>query len=76
MSMYNHQGIPEYLVKMRGKDTKAGARPRSSITNVEWDIDTSSGFILSDDEDFEADDFEDDILILKKFHFISTTFSR
>ncbi|GAB7332859.1 hypothetical protein MBLNU13_g04577t2 [Cladosporium sp. NU13] len=70
MSMYNYQGIPEYLIKAGGCDTRAGVRLRSSLPSVERDIDASSSSSRSDDEDSEADDFNDDILMLENFHFI------
>jgi tetratricopeptide (TPR) repeat protein len=73
MSMYNHQGIPESLLKAGGGDTRVGARPTSGSDGVEHDSDTSSS--ASDDEDSEMDDFEDDILTLENFGFISIMFS-
>jgi tetratricopeptide (TPR) repeat protein len=73
MSMYNYQGIPEYLLKARGSGVRPGARLTSSFDSAERDSGASSS--ASDDEGSEADDFEDDILMLENFHFISTTFS-
>jgi tetratricopeptide (TPR) repeat protein len=73
MSMYNYQGIPEYLLKARGSDVRPGARFTSNLDGAECDDSASSN--TSDDEGSEAADFEDDILMLENFHFISTTFS-
>jgi tetratricopeptide (TPR) repeat protein len=73
MSMYNYQGIPEYLLKARGSDARPGARLTSNLDGAECDSSASSD--ASDDEGSEADDFEDDILTLENFHFISKTFS-
>ena len=75
MSMYKYQGIPEYLVKAEIHDTRAGARLRSSLCGVEQDSDASSSSSPSDDEDSEADNFEDDVLMLENFYFISTMLS-
>jgi tetratricopeptide (TPR) repeat protein len=72
MSMYNYQGIPEYLLKVRRSGVRPGARATSNFDGAERDSGASSS--ASDDEDSEADDFEDDILMLENFHFISTTF--
>jgi tetratricopeptide (TPR) repeat protein len=72
MSMYNYQGIPEYLLKARGSGVRPGARATSNFDGAERDSGASSS--ASADEGSEADDFEDDILMLENFHFISTTF--
>jgi hypothetical protein len=72
MSMYNYQGIPEYLLKARGSGVRPGARATSNFDGAERDSGASSS--ASDDEGSEANDFEDDILMLENFHFISTTF--
>jgi tetratricopeptide (TPR) repeat protein len=73
MSMYNYQGIPEYLLRTQVSVTKPGARPASGPDVVERDSDASSS--VSDDEDAKGEDFGDDILTLENFHFISTTSS-
>jgi tetratricopeptide (TPR) repeat protein len=73
MSMYNYQGIPEYLLRTQVSVAKPGARPASGPDVVERDSDASSS--VSDDEDAKEDDFGDDILTLENFHFISTTSS-
>jgi len=76
MSMYNYQGIPEYLLGARESDTRQSKRPVSGPDDVQHDSDARSS--ASDDEDFEdfeEDEFEDDVLTLINFHFISTTFS-
>jgi tetratricopeptide (TPR) repeat protein len=73
MSMYNYQGIPEYLLRTGVSATRAGTRPASGPNIVERDgYMSSSG---SDDEDSDEDDFGDDILTLENFHFISAMFS-
>jgi tetratricopeptide (TPR) repeat protein len=73
MSMYNYQGIPEYLLHTGVSAIRAGTRPASGPDIVEHDSNVSSR--ASDDEDSQGDDFEDDILTLENFHFISTMFS-
>jgi tetratricopeptide (TPR) repeat protein len=73
MSMYNYQGIPEYLLRVGGGDTRPGTTLASDPDSVERDSDASSS--ASEDEDSEEDDFGDDILTLESFHFISTMFS-
>ena len=73
MSMYNYQGIPEYLLRVGGGDTRPGTKLASDPDGVERDSDASSS--ASEDEDSEEDDFGDDILTLESFHFISTMFS-
>ncbi|GAB7336639.1 hypothetical protein MBLNU13_g10326t2 [Cladosporium sp. NU13] len=73
MSMYNYQGIPEYLLRTGVSATRAGTRPASGPNIVEHDSDVSSS--ASDSEEDEEDEFEDDILTLENFHFISTMFS-
>lgn len=69
MSMYNYEGIPDYLF---------GRRPRTGLASgsdgIERGSDTSSS--ASEDEDFEEDDFEVDILTLSDFHSISILSSR
>jgi hypothetical protein len=73
MSVYHYQGIPEYLLRTGSSAIRAGARFASVPYIVERDSDVSSSG--PDDEDFEEDDFEDDILTLENFHLISTTSS-
>jgi tetratricopeptide (TPR) repeat protein len=73
MSMYNYQSIPEYLLKARGGNERPDTRLASGQDDVQRDSDESSS--ASDDEDFEDDEYEDDILTLENFHFISTTLS-
>ncbi|KAI7592944.1 hypothetical protein KC316_g2029 [Hortaea werneckii] len=73
MSMYNYQGIPEYLLRTRGSGTKPSARPPLGPNDARSDIDESPS--ASDDEDLEEDEFRDDISTLENFLFISTTFS-
>jgi tetratricopeptide (TPR) repeat protein len=66
MSMYNYQGIPEYLLKAEKLITSPGLRLASGPSRIERDSDTISS--LSDDEF----DFDDDVLTLENFHLIST----
>ncbi|KAI6826751.1 hypothetical protein KC340_g13820 [Hortaea werneckii] len=73
MSMYNYQGIPEYLLRTRGSGTKPSARPPLGPNDARSDIDESLS--ASDDEDLEEDEFRDDISTLENFLFISTPFS-
>ncbi|RMY55238.1 hypothetical protein D0865_04290 [Hortaea werneckii] len=74
MSMYNYQGIPEYLLfRTRGTGTKPSAKPPLGPNDAWSDIDESPS--ASDDEDLEEDEFRDDISTLENFLFISTTFS-
>jgi tetratricopeptide (TPR) repeat protein len=73
MSMYNYQGIPEYLLRTRGSDSRLDTRLVSRSDGLERDSGANSS--ASDDEDSEEDEFGDDILTLENFHFISTTFS-
>ncbi|KAI7340589.1 hypothetical protein KC354_g17189 [Hortaea werneckii] len=73
MSMYNYQGIPEYLLRTRGSGTKPSARPPLGPNDARSDIDESPS--ASDDEDLEEIEFRDDISTLENFLFISTTFS-
>jgi hypothetical protein len=73
ISMYNNQGIPEYLVRTGVSAVRASTRPASGLNVAEHDSDMSSS--ASNSEDSEEDDFEDDILTLENFHFISTMFS-
>jgi len=73
MSMYDHQGIPEYLLRTGASATRAGTRSTSGPGIVEHDSNANPS--ASDDKDSEEDDFEDDILTLENFHFISTMFS-
>ncbi|KAI7300558.1 hypothetical protein KC326_g9320, partial [Hortaea werneckii] len=73
MSMYNYQGIPEYLLRTRGSGTKPSARPLLGPNDARSDIDESPS--ASDDEDLEEIEFRDDISTLENFLFISTTFS-
>ncbi|KAI7287853.1 hypothetical protein KC343_g110 [Hortaea werneckii] len=73
MSMYNYQGIPEYLVRTKGSGTKPSARTPLGPNDARSDIDASPS--ASDDEDLEEDEFRDDISTLENFLFISTTFS-
>lgn len=73
MCMYNYQGIPEYLLRTRGSDIRHSIRLASGPDGLEHGSDASSS--ASDDADIEEDEFEDDILTLENFHFISTTFS-
>ncbi|KAM0703892.1 hypothetical protein Q7P35_008898 [Cladosporium inversicolor] len=73
MSMYNYQGMPEYLLRARGSDERLSTRLASNSDSVERDSDASSS--ASDDQDFEEEEFGDDILTLENFRFISTMFS-
>ncbi|GAB7336775.1 hypothetical protein MBLNU13_g10865t1, partial [Cladosporium sp. NU13] len=73
MSMYNYQSIPEYLLKAGGGNKRPSTRLASGQDDVQRDSDASSS--ASDDKDFEDDEYEDDILTLENFHFISTTLS-
>jgi tetratricopeptide (TPR) repeat protein len=76
MSMYNYQGIPEYLLRTGLSAERAGTRSASGPDVVEHDGDMSSTASDSEDsKDSEEDDFEDDILALENYHFISTMFS-
>jgi tetratricopeptide (TPR) repeat protein len=73
MSMYNYQGIPEYLLRIGESTTRADTRPATGPNIVERDSHVSSSASDSEDsEDSEEDDFEDDILTLENYHFIST----
>ena len=68
MSMYNYQGIPEFLLKVRDGDTRSNAVLAFGLDRVDSDCDGSSTAS-------ETDSFDDDILTLENFHFIRTMFT-
>jgi tetratricopeptide (TPR) repeat protein len=72
MSMYNYQGIPEYLLRPGGSDKMPSPGLASGQDGIERDSVASSS--ASEDEDSEEDEFGDDILTLENFHLISTMF--
>ena len=73
MSMYNYQGIPEYLLRAQGSETRLSTELASGTDGVEHGSD--AGSTASDDENSGEYEFGDDILTLKNFHFISAMFS-
>ncbi|KAH6653677.1 hypothetical protein BKA67DRAFT_679622 [Truncatella angustata] len=72
MSYFDRQGIPEYLLRMRGVDNHAeltGSDGNSSVLEDDNDGDWDSGDSASSD----GDTFKDDLILLRNFSFVSVT---